>query len=40
MSDKSLDIPENVILSLSNNHVFDGGYKGFDELKQKLDLKK
>ena len=40
MSEKSLDLPKNVILSLSNNHVFDGGYRGFQELKQKLDLKK
>ena len=40
MSDQSLKLPKNVILALSNNHVFDGGYAGFNILKENLEKKK
>lgn len=39
MSEDSLNLPSNVLISLSNNHVFDAGQSGFSMLKQKLDTK-
>ena len=39
MSEESLRLPSNILLSLSNNHVFDSGQAGFQILKNKLDYR-
>lgn len=40
MSEESLGLPKNTLLSLANNHVFDAGQEGFKNLKSKLDSRK